>query len=396
LKLTYAKYAASKKAGCLGAWWLLTGPEHHLKREVLAQLRAEAEAEGRGGDSSPEVPRPPAGMAVCGADLATSAKGELIWELLDGPSTQARELLSRGQTAGLFGGARAIVVTSAERMETDEQRALAKGLGPLPAEVCVILVTAESAERGRRRAMRAELERAIDAYGTIVEFPALTADRAAEWAIGHAKSLGKKLEVAAARKLAQQKVGTSLDELALEIEKLAAFVGDGKVITSAHVEEVTPRLIEDDIFRLVDAMATQNTGRAVSVLRALLGDRREDPVRIVPMLAQAIREIWQTKLLLERGWRPGREVDEETAELLPQDGRKNVIARFARMPWLVERRLSQARAFSWARLARAMQALHGCDLVVKGIAGQSAEPQVAVELAVVQLCTDLPMPALRG
>jgi DNA polymerase-3 subunit delta len=382
VKITYAKYAASRRPGCLGSWWLLTGPEHHLKREALAGMREEA------------------GSA--------SGGGEVTWELLDGATAEARDLLARGQTGGLFGAARVIVVSSADRMDAAQQRVLAKGLGPLPAEVAVILVTAESPERGRRRAVRVELERAVDAHGAIVEFPALTADRAAEWAVGYAKGLGKRLEEAAARKLAQQKVGTSLDELALEIEKLAAFVGEEKAITTAQVQEVTPRLIEDDIFRLVDAMATQNAGRAVSILRALLAEKREQPVRIVPMLAQAIREIWQSKVLVERGWRPGQEPDEEAAELLPEDGRRNIIARFSRMPWLVERRLSQARAFSWARLGRAVRALHDCDLVVKGIAraapraatlrgsvlshaGQEVEPEVAVELLVIQLCTDLPV-----
>jgi len=366
VRVTYAEHLVSRKAGCLGAWCLLTGPEHHLKREALAWFRGEADAASRG--------------------------GELTWELLDGPGTRARDLLSRGQTVGLFGGARVIVVTSAERMDADEQRALAKGVGPLPPEVGVILVTTETAARGRRRVLRADLERAVDAHGTIIEFPALSADRAAQWAVGHAKDLGKELEVAAARKLAQQKVGTSLAELALEVEKLAAFVGEGKVITSAHVDEVTPRLIEEDIFRLVDAMANQQTGRAVGILRALLRDKREHPIRIIAMLAQAIREIWQTKLLLERGWKPGREADAEAKELLPQDGRRNVLAAFARRSWLVERRLSQAKVFSWSRLSRALHALHGCDLAVKGIEGRVDEDQGAVELLVVQLCTDLRVP----
>jgi DNA polymerase III delta subunit len=130
----------------------------------------------------------------------------------------------------------------------------------------------------------------------------------------------------------------------------------------------------------------------VAVLRGLLGEKREEPGRILWMLAQTIRLIWQTKLLVERGWRPGQEVDEETAALLPQEERKNALAQFARRPWLARRTVRQANAFTWGQLTRAVEALNGCDLAMKGIRGKVGDDAVAVELVVVQLCTDLEMP----
>ena len=79
--------------------------------------------------------------------------------------------------------------------------------------------------------------------------------------------------------------------------------------------------------------------------------------------------------------------------MLPQDPRRNVLrALTGNRAWLVNKRLHQARAFSWARLTRAMQAMHLCDAAMKGIAGKLTDEAVALELLVVQLCTDLPMP----
>ncbi len=367
VKLSHAEFSKAKDIRCLGSWCLLHGREQYLKREALGRLRAQAEA---------------------------SSEGELSWETLDGADLRAGELLNRSQTGGLFGGGRVIVVWDAEGIGGSEQEALSKAIGPLPPGVSVILVTGETGGRGRGRAVRAALKRAIEERGVAVEFRGLKVAEAAQWAVARARQMGKKLEPAAARKLVQQRVGTGLGEIEAELEKLALFVGDQKVIRGADVEEVSPRLVEEDVFRLVDAVGRRNAGRAVGILRALLEEQREDAGRVLGMLAQAVRLIWQTKVLCERGWRPaaGGEVDEETAMLLPEDERKNALAQFARRPWLVRRTIGQAKAYSWEQLGRAMAALHACDLAMKGIEGKLNDERAALELLVVQLCTDLEMP----
>ncbi len=385
MKLDYAEWMKAKDVTCLGRWCLLHGPEQHLKREALARLRGEAEK---------------------------GAGGELGWEALDGPGVNARELLNRARTGQLFEGARVIVVWEAERMEASEQEALAKGVGSLPPDVAAILVTGvgegrrgqrggaketegtteEKTKGQKRRGLRAALRRAIEEHGLGIEFRRLKVPEAAQWAVARAKRLGKKLEPAAARKLVQQRVGTGLGEISVEVEKLALYVGDRKVISGSDVDEVSPRLVEDDVFRLVDAVGRRSAGRAVGILRGLLEEQREAPGRILAMLAQSVRLIWQTKLLLEQGWRAGQDVDEGVRELLPQDDRKNALAQFARKQWLVRRTIGQAKAYSWERLRRAMAALYACDLAMKGIQGKVSDEAAALELLVVQLCADLEMP----
>jgi DNA polymerase-3 subunit delta len=373
MRLTYAKYLSARDVSCLGRWCLLFGPEHRLKREVLARFREEAE-EGTAGEE------PLAGQAT--------------WEVLEGPAVTTSDLLSRCQTVALFAGARVVVVHRAERIDAREQEPLAKRVGKLPPSVSVVLVTAETGGRRQQHPLKTVLQRAIEKQGFSIEFSALKGQEAAAWAVKRAKEVGKTLERAAARKLAEQKLGTGLGALELEIEKLASFVGERKTITSADVEEVTPRLIEEDIFRLVDAVAVQSSGRAVAVLRALLRDRREVPARILPMIAQAMREIWQFKLLTEHGWRPGEEPQEEVRALLPVGERRNVLKVFAnpRRQWQIPHRIAQASSFSWARLARAVQALHDCDLTLKGAGGKMTDESMAIELLVIQLCRDLDLP----
>ena len=370
MRRTSSERAKAPEGTGFGTWCLFSGPEQHLKREALAKLRAEARAGGEGEEPS--------------------------WEVLDGLSATAREVLNRSQTGALFGGARVIVVREAERMDGPEQEALAKGVGALPPGVTVVLATGEAGDRGRRRSIRAGLRRAIEKNGRVVEFRSLNVGEAAAWAVKRAKELGKKLEPAAARKLVEQKVGTGLGDLEMEIEKLAMFVGEGEAITGAHVDEVTPQLVEEHIFRLMDAVGRREAGRAVAILRGLLADRREEPGRIVWQLSQTMRLIWQAKILAERGWRPGKKVDEETAAMLPQEERKNALREFARYSWKANRTLEQANKLSWGQLAQAVRALHGCDLAMKGIRGKVTDDAVAVELLLVELCTGLEMPVWKS
>ena len=370
MKLTYASYAKAKDFTCLGAWCLLHGPEQHLKRQALARMRAEV--------------------------MASAGLGEATWETLEGAGVTARDLMLRGQTLGLFGGARGIAIFQAERIDRKQQDELAKLVAPLSSEVSVILVTSESGDR-RARTLAAALRKAVETHGLAIECPQMKVAEAAAWAVAHAKTLGKRLEPAAAQKLASQRVGTGLGELASEVEKLSAYVGDAPAITVAEVDAVTPRLIEEDVFRLLDAVTAQQPGRAVGILRPMLQEGRSEPWFIIPLLAQAVREIWQAKLLLERGWRPGRELDDETAAMLPQEPRKNALKSLTgSRAWLVRKRVEQAGAFSWARLTRALLALHSCDLAMKGIAGRIGDEETALELLIVQLCTDLPMPVWQG
>jgi DNA polymerase-3 subunit delta len=390
VKLTFAAYAKARDFTCLGSWCLLYGVEQHLKRQALAIIREEvAAAAGPGAEAS--------------------------WEFLDGAGATARDLVLRAQTTGLFSSARGIVVWQAEKINEKQQEELAAAISgkrssrgrksasggqqeeagkpvALSPAVTVVLITGEPKDR-RDRGLRAALQHAIEEKGLAVECPAMKPAEAARWAADHAKALGKRLDVAAAQMLASQRVGTSLGELSTEIEKLVAYVGDRPAITVADVDEVTPRLIEEDVFRLLDAVAAQSAGRAVAILRPLLQEKREAPPLVVTRLADALREIWQVKLLLERGWRPGQEPDAETKAMLPADPSNNALRRMTgTRAFLLTKRMQHARAFSWARLTRALQAAHACDLTMKGIAGKVTDDETALELLVVQLCTDLPMP----
>jgi DNA polymerase-3 subunit delta len=360
----------AKEKSCLGRWCLLSGSEQQLKRDLLAQIRHEAQAASPGEEPS--------------------------WEVLDGPSATVRDVLARCQTGALFGGARVVVIREADRMDEDVQKEVAKAAKPLPAGVAVVLVTGEGRDR-RKPDVRAPLRKAIEEHGLVIDCPAMKEAEAVAWVIGQAKKLGKKIEPAAARKLVDQKVGTGLGELETEVEKLALFVGDLEVIAASHVDEVTTRLVEEDIFRLLDAVGRRESGHAVAIVRGLLREKRESAGGVFWRLAQGVRELWQMKLLSERGWRPGQEPDEESAALLPQDPRKNALARFTgRRAFLAARTAQQANAMTWAQLTHAVQALHGCDLAMKGIRGKVADDEAALELLVIQLCTGIDMPMWRS
>ncbi len=366
MKRTYSEHIKAKDQGHLGKWVLLSGMEQQLKRDLIQRIKQEAEGVMPGEQPS--------------------------WEVLDGASATARDVLARSQTGALFGGARVVLIREADRLDEDEQKALAKAVGPLPEGVAVVLVTGESRER-RPRDVRAPLRNAIAKDGLVIECPAMKGGAAIAWVTAQVKARGKTIEPAAAHRLVEQKVGTGLGGLEAEVEKLALYVGERKAITVSEVEEMTPRLLEEDVFRLLDAVGKGEPGRAVAILRGLLREKRGSPGMILWQLAQSLRELWQVKLLSERGWRPGQEVDEESKALLPQDPRKNALARLTgNRAWLLLRLAEQVGAMKWTQLTQAIQAAHGCDLAMKGIRGKVADDETALELLVIQLCTGMEMP----
>ena len=100
------------------------------------------------------------------------------------------------------------------------------------------------------------------------------------------------------------RAGTELRRLQIEVDKLSLLIGDRGVIRVADVELLTPKLAEESVFRLADAVAARNGALALAVLRELMEGQLESPYRIFPLIIRQFRLIWQTKVLLDAGWKP--------------------------------------------------------------------------------------------
>ena len=104
---------------------------------------------------------------------------------------------------------------------------------------------------------------------------------------------GKRVDAEGQARLAEL-VGADARTLSSEVAKLAAYVGDRKVIGAADVDDVVARIAEDEFFALGNAVEERDLPAALGVLERAFADGMT-PYQLVGMLAGTVR-----RLVLER------------------------------------------------------------------------------------------------
>lgn len=101
--------------------------------------------------------------------------------------------------------------------------------------------------------------------------------------------------------LLMQLVGPKLTLLASEIEKIVLYLGDQNEIDSTTIRKLVPRTLEQNIFALIDMIVKRKTAEALTFFFDLL-EQKEEPIKILSLLAQQFRLIYQVKLLYKKGY----------------------------------------------------------------------------------------------
>ena len=213
------------------------------------------------------------------------------------------------------------------------------------------------------------LRQMVAAAGEVREFPLLRERELGPWLQRRARAAGLKLEPAAARLLVEL-IGRNTGVLASEVAKLKTYAGDDAV-SGEDVRALVAPAREANIFRLVDAVAE---GRLTDALRALesLRNDGETPQRLIGMIARQFRMIVIAREVLDGGGSPA-----QVREAL------NV------QEFVARRASEQARRFSQASAAAAMQRLLRCEVTIQDYWQRrpgGMQQDLAVELLVADLC----------
>lgn len=361
-KLSAADFEA-QGADPQGQWCLLYGPEYELK----VRLRA----------------------AIINRVIAPEEREYAVETIAVAKSAKAASIVNSAQTASAFTAARVVVVDNIENLANAEQRELAKHLSAA-AGTTVILVegaggTRASDERfgsDRKGRLSTELIKAIAEAGSAVECRPPIRQEAAAWVVEYARSLGASIRPAVAALLVER-VGLDVGRLAREVEKLALLAAGEAGITKQHIDEATARTPEDNIFAVGDAIGGGDIDQALSILRDLLQFQGVEPTTALAFIARQFRLIWQAKVLLDAGWRSGQDAPQQALEQLPEDA--DILRYLDGRRWLADRLAGQARRFTWAQMAHAIRRVLEAELALKGISGGISDPQLALEMLVVDL-----------
>ncbi len=142
---------------------------------------------------------------------------------------------------------------------------------------------------------------------------------------------------ASAVKLLLQRAGMELSSLLNECEKLAALAEE--VVTDEMVTAIVPERLESKVFQLTDALGRKDRQAAMENYQVML-QNRESVTGILFMIGRQIRQISQTKILLEK-----RTPAAEIAKLLGVQ------------PFVLNKLTAQAKLFRMEELSRLLREL---------------------------------------
>lgn len=159
-------------------------------------------------------------------------------------------------------------------------------------------------------------------------------------------------------------VGQDLALLNQELKKMSQYTGSGGTITVDTVELLASRSLEQDIFALVDRVARVKLDEAFRILYDLL-QNKEEPIKILNLLARQFRLILQAKLLSNRGY-----------------GQKQIASQLKVHPYAVKLALEQGGHFSEKALREILSTLADEDFRMKS--GQT-DKVLALEMFLLKL-----------
>jgi len=139
------------------------------------------------------------------------------------------------------------------------------------------------------------LLKALAKTGKVETYEAPKAAEIEDWIFARARSKGARLKPDVPRLLAEH-LGSDLEVLDEELNKLSLFAGAGEMVDTAMVRLLTAQTRQADTLQLLNAASDRRTGEALSLLHELL-DGGVAPVAVIGMLGSQVRKLLQVQAL---------------------------------------------------------------------------------------------------
>jgi DNA polymerase-3 subunit delta len=252
---------------------------------------------------------------------------------------------------------RVVRIRDFARLRDADEDALIRYLNN-PAPSTVMIFTADELDK-RKKATKVLLD-----VCTVVEFAPLKDAEAKAWA----KTRLKELKITADDQVLSEiirLVGTDVQTLFNELDKLASAAANTGRITMQLVDELIGRSRELSNFELGDHLLAGNRKRALETLHRLLEDGAE-PVMLVGLIAGNYHRLALGKHLLARG------------------GREEVFRNISLPPFKRDSYLATLQRSSVTKIARGIQLTAAADLAIKT---SQATPRLQLEMLVCELAS---------
>jgi len=263
--------------------------------------------------------------------------------------------LAAAEQLPMMSGRRVVRIRDFARLRENDEESLVRYLNN-PAPQTVMIFIADDLDK-RKKSTKALLDNCV-----VVDFPPLKDAEAKAWA----KSRLKELKITADEQVLSEivsLVGTDVQMLFNEIDKLASAVADTGRITPAAVDELIGRSRELSNFELGDHLLANNRKRALETLHRLLDDGAE-PVMLIGLIAGNYHRLALAKYSYAKG------------------GREEVFRNVSLPPFKRDAYIANLQRNDAAKIAHGLQLTAAADLAIKT---SQATPRLQLELLVCEL-----------
>lgn len=298
------------KTGQFKKVYLLWGEEAYLKRQYRDRLTKAMLPEG---------------------DTVNYARYE-------GKGIEPEKLIDLAETMPFFAERRLIVVENSGFFKTSSPK-LADYIRTMPDTACFLFVEDEVDKRGK-------MYKAVKDTGCVSEMGRQDEKTLLYWIAGQIRREGKKIRESVARHLLSR-VGTDMELLEKELEKLYSYTLGKEEITVEDIDAVCTAQITNKIFDMVEAVAAKRQKEALSYYYDLLA-LKEPPMRILYLLSRQFRLLLEVKEMMKQGYD------------------KSQIAKTAKLhPFAAGKYMKQCRDFTKSQLKEIMEEAAGYEELVK-------------------------------
>jgi len=290
-------------------------------------------------------------------NLRQQLLGEEIfnYQVLEEEKNSLPELAEAVSTWPMLGEKKIVVFRSAKLLSGEEE--LLKIIEDLPDFTHLVIFTFEVDKRKK-------IYQTCARKGQVAQLAPLRPWELEKWILDAAGQKGKRLDREAMAYLLEI-VGKDLPMLLNELEKAALYVGEKELISKKDLEEIVHRQGEQNIFHFIDALGNRKTEKALILLQQLLA-QGEPPGRILYLIIQQFRLLWQVKFLAEQGVDP-----------------VGIGAKLRqRSLYAVEKSLARGKNFTWRQLEELMSILLAADQKIKS---SPSSPRLILEMLTIAL-----------
>ena len=217
-----------------------------------------------------------------------------------GGAPNADGLLAAIPALSLMSSRRYLLADRVERWSVKQAGAVADALAALPPETTVVLAAREEPPKVRAPKKLAEAVR--DAGGEVLSYDAPKGRRLPAWIAEEASRRGFEIDADAAR-LLTDRMGTGTVRIAMELDRLALWAGEGGTVGAADLEAMVADTSEEMVWSLSDAVVERRTGDATRLAERLAAQGESLP-GIVYGVAGRLRRAHRAASEIEAGRAP--------------------------------------------------------------------------------------------